>query len=633
MTKTTSRGAGEDPVGGAAWDGPRPTTLLAARQLLRGALGRAPDFWRAQAAALRWERPFSEVQASDGSAAWFCGGRLNAALNVLGAPGDGDERLALRHLGDDGEQSSELTRGELRVQVQRAAAALLASGCGPGERVALYLPDGPEAVALMLAAAWIGATYVPIPWRFTAALAAACVRDCGARRVLVGQRSDSAPGYAVQLEELAAALPRELLWDIGGSDGTGEGSSWSAALAAAGSELPGPAAVDSEHPLLLLYSKSSAGVPRGSVFASGGFVVQTLAAQRLLFGADTQGTLCTHDLASAVGQSHGLWGTLLNGGTLVLSGRPGSPSVAQLGVALARQPGLTLLTNPAFLGAVRGELERQPLTHRFPVVACSGEVLTPRIIAATAGSLCREQHDVLNLWLFAESGTALVATLPHPELQRPGALGLALPGVEVAVRNDLGQPCQPNESGQLLVRERWPAMARGAWGQPERHHDLFFRRFPGWFHTSDGARRDADGFFWFMGRLDDRVKVHGQSIATSEIEAVLAAHPGVSEAAVLGVRRESDSELWAFVVARPDPESEGDEGAGLSEELRDTVEQKLGAFAVPGRFVFVAELPRTRTGKVVRRLLRRVAAGDVGGGDDLGHVRNPECLEDLIRRG
>jgi len=626
MANERSHGAGEGPVAATAARWKRPTTLAEARHLRQSALGQRNEFWLTQAGQLRWERVPTRGGEGEPPGTWFADGRLNAASNALGVAGPGDERLALRFF-EPGGGCRELTLAQLRQQVRRAAAALVAAGVGPDARVALYLPDCPEAVVLMVAAAWVGATYVPIPWRLPASLAAACIQDCGAGRVLVGEGAGGAaePDYAARVVELEATLPSGVLWPVG---------DFRSATDAAGAQdqpaggVPAPASVAAEHPLLLLYSKSSPGVPRGSYFATAGLLVQALTVQRLLFGPRPEGVFCTHDLASAVGQSHGLWGTLLSAGTLVLSAPAGRPTPAQLQQALSSQPGLSLLTNPAYLSAVQPELAQSPLATRFSSVACSGEVLAPRLVAGAATTLCDEPHQVLNMWLFAEAGAALVATLPAADLQRPGALGFALPGVEIGVRNDLGHPCKANESGQLLVAGSWPAMARGIWGQPERYRDLFLRRFPGWFHTSDGARLDSDGFFWFMGRLDDRVKVRGQSVATSEIEAVLVAHPGVTEAAVLGVRREGETELWAFVVPRG-----ADTPASLANELRETVAHKLGAFAVPGRFSFAAELPRTRTGKVVRRLLRRVATGDYVGGDDLGHVRNPACLDEIIRRG
>jgi len=618
----------------AAFSRALPADLMMARARHRLSLERRTEYWALQAERLVWTTPFHDVvtEADDGvGVRWFDGGRLNACANALDVPvaAGGGANRALLAWQPDGSLAS-WTYAELLALVDALAAGLAAHELTCGDRVALYLPDVPEAVALHLAVARLGLVAAPISWHFSADLARQCLTDCGARAVLVaGDTPDAA--YAERRDQVVAALPGVRVFATGG--GVAGATSWEQLLAAGGGKSAAPVPVPSEHPLLIRYARSAAG-PRGVVFATAGFLVQAVATHALVFDAARPGGRLPSihacpELDSIATLAHGLWGALASG--TALSIRPGhEPDADVLARIAAAEDEIGLLTHPRHLMALREVLGETTLgERRFAFVACTGDALTPRLLRFAGAALTHGDACVLNLWAQTESGGALLATRPSAELNRVGSLGLPLPGLDALVVNDLGQPCRWNESGQLCFRGTWPARARDILGDPGRFRQAHFGLLPGCFATRDGVRMDAEGFAWYMGRLDDVVKVDGESVATAEVEQALAGNPRVAEVAVVGVA-ERDVALVAFVVAAggvlPDQE------AALSDELSAGARARLGDLARRLRIVFASALPRTRSGKVVRRVLKRLATGDVRPGEDLHHVANPESLDDLLQR-
>jgi len=320
---------------------------------------------------------------------------------------------------------------------------------------------------------------------------------------------------------------------------------------------------------------------------------------------------------------------LLAGDTLVLAATGKLSQAERLGRLLGKFPTLSVLTTPDRLAEWTADVEKQSLKtkNRFEIVASCGGVLTPRLCAAAGLSLARGPERVINLWIQSESGAALIGTRAHAGLNRGGALGIPMPGVEPLVCTDAGGECAPNLGGRLAFRTSWPAMLRGVWGQPERYREMYFVKIPEAFTTPDAVRRDAGGFFWFMSRRDDIVKIRGLSLRTSEVEAVLQAHPKLSEAAVVGATSPEGELLAAFVVLAASEEKVGRET--IEEELAAYVEKRIGDFAVPRRVFFASELPRTPSGKTARRLLRRIVSGQLSGNEDLGHIVNPQALDEF----
>ncbi|MHB9027961.1 MAG: AMP-binding protein [Candidatus Latescibacterota bacterium] len=599
-------------------------------------------FWLAQAGRIRWEQaPAVAVQENfaEGRVSWFGDGKLNAFRTLLEGSfeGGGAMRPAIVFLESAGKTQS-FTGREVESEVRKLAAALRERGLKPGDRVALYLPDSPATVFFILACASLGLITVPIPARYTAELTREILSDSGAALLVLAFGSGS-PAYEARAQSVLEAAGGISVMNAGGRAVAGTVSYAEFVFPDARGPLETFESVDAEHPLFILYANTAAGVPRGSVFATAGFLVQAAASCDYLFNPATGdggagSMVCTLELASAAGQCYGVWGPLLNGFCAVISAEGMRTAADRFRQALETCENPALLTTPVMLSALKRELEDAPLSdRRFRLVASSGDVLKPRHIRFAAQTLVSSPEKVLNLWVQTECGASIINTFPSTELNRPGALGLPFLGTGPLVLNYMGQVCRANESGQLVFNSSWPSMIRTIWGQDERYRQFYFRRLPGYYSTNDGARVDDQGFFWFMGRLDDVVKVRGQSFATSEIEAVLAAHPRVAEAAVVSVEGEEGKEgLAAFLVPEHPFTGNRDEEMQLLEtELSESIGRRVGEYALIVQFIIAPELPRTRTGKIVRRVLKRIATGDITMDEDLSHVANPISVEKLIR--
>jgi len=610
-----------------------PRDLVDYHRRHRLSLDRRDEFWREQAARLEWEEEGKRVCQEDlrePRLAWFVGGRLRPCRNALERhlAGGAGERPALVYLDHRFELAS-LSYAELQEQVADTAAALAGSGLEPGARVVAYLPNVPQAVILALATAWLGATHVPVPARFAPEKVADIAGNCQAAQVVV--LGDFALGdYRERVARLGEILPA-------GARGLalGEVPAGFASLQQAPRQQRPQHEVDAEHPLALLYASSATGIPRGSIMASAGLLVQAAAYHQFIFRfdlpAERQAAIYSAvDLASAAGLSHGLWGPLLNGDTVVLAATRTRPAAERLRRLAREFPQLAVLTSPDRLEEWVSGLEQQgpEAGCRFRLLASCQDVLLPRLCRRAAGVLLESPERLLNLWVQNETGTACLATFPRQQLNRPGSLGLALPGVQPRVLNDDGRECPPNQGGRLLFAGSWPALARGIWGQPERFRDLYFNDTPGHFATRDAVRRDRQGFFWFMARRDEVVKVRGISLRTDEIESILQVQSEVQEAAVVGAQDPSGAELMvAFLVAARQVRQVGREI--VAEKLASEVSRRLGPLAVPDRFVFCDELPRSGSGKLARRLLRRLASGQLPPEEQPGNLANPQALAGL----
>ncbi len=430
------------------------------------------EFWKMQAGRLKWDKGFtivSEENFSSGEISWFSDGKLNACKNALDVQieeGRGSEK-AFVYITNDMQVHS-YSFQELYDRVTLLAAALDAEGLKAGDRAALYLPDCPETVMFMLACSRLGIIYVPVPARFTAEVTSEIIYDCGATLLLVsldsGQESYRERSRAVVEKTRGVRIIN-----------TGERSmdgvvSFSDFIASSGEKpLETCLSSDAEHPVFIIYANSAAGIPRGSVFATGGFLVQSLATFDYIFqsNGDNQNTdsvLCTLSLASSAGQSCGLWGSLLNGKPVVISAEGEESTPGCLRRVLVEFVSPALFTTPSMLTGLKSTLQDDPLkeSERFSLVVCCGDVLTPRLVTFAGNNLTSGAERVLNMWIQSESGAALINTYPNSALNRAGALGLPIFGVEAKALNNLGDVCRVNESGQLVFASSWPAMIRGA---------------------------------------------------------------------------------------------------------------------------------------------------------------------------
>ncbi|RME19797.1 MAG: hypothetical protein D6806_17650, partial [Deltaproteobacteria bacterium] len=468
----------------------RPVTrLMQYKRLHQASIERREEYWALQAEKLTWHQPWKSVLDEDMHAAkfaWFGGGTISAHANAIERHA-GEGRKALVYL--DGELAARsIGYGELDRLVKDYAARLHGAGLVGGQRLVCYLPNTPEAVVVALASAFVGITFVPVPARFTAERVIEIAENCGAAAVVV-QAEYHLADYMQRVDEVGKMLPAEVqALCVGGHRRPFR------ALEKTRPERSDPAALPAEHPLAILYAGSATGIPRGSVLAAAGTLVQSSAFGRMLFrlpGEHRSALYCAVDLASAAGYCHGLWGTLLNGDTLVLAATRTRSVLERLRAVAAVDPGCAVLTSPDRLEEWLGNDEGE--RPRFKIVASCQDLLTPRL-CERAAALAVSPERVLNLWIQNETGCAAIATLPYDELNRPGSLGLPLPAIPAKVVDDTGRPRPANKAGRLVFAGTCPSPARSIWGQPERYRRLFFSAFEGHYSTSDAVRVDRDGF-------------------------------------------------------------------------------------------------------------------------------------------
>jgi len=589
-----------------------PARLDAFRRLHRHTLDHREQFWAAQAERLQWQTAFSCVVKEDLSrplVSWFCDGQINAAQNALHRiieKGKG-EAPALVFYPKSG-QPGTLTFNELKDKVLRLAAAFHRAGLVPGDCIALNLPNGPEFIISALAAAYLGITYLPIGCHLPASIVAEDVTASKAKLVIMASSNayEEEKDHVLRVRSLLQELPILI------SDGTLEGiPTLDEYMAQADPSGVEPASPPADHPLFAVYENRLAGKHVGSVFPAGGFLVQAHASFDDIFNKalvqDEPGMILnTLDMSKAPAQAYGLWGPLTNGTGIILIDK--DIRVNTIEKVLDDQPNPALLCRPALISELREQLGQAQLntTRRFSVIACCGNALPPRLVNYADGILVNSPERVVNLWVQSKSGTALLNSYPTPELNRPGALGFGALGVEPLIMSDFGEPCKTNISGNLIFSRSWPAMATATMGTDEHFKKTYFSKFPGCFFTYDGVRSDKDGFFWFMGRLDDIIQVKGQGLGASLIETMLTSHPLVEEAAIISPQDKSGEDIVAFVVPRSTVQDE----QKCIDQIKDYIAEKIGRFAVPEKIIITAQLPKTSTGKLFRSVLRRIAAGE-----------------------
>ena len=589
-----------------------PVRLDAFRSLQRQTLDQREQFWAAQAHRLQWQTAFSCVVKEDFSkphASWFCDGQINAAQNALHRIIENGkaEAPALAFYPKSG-QAYSLTFHELKDKVLRLAAAFHQAGLVQGDCIALNLSNRPEFVISALSAAYLGITYLPIGCHQPASIVAEDVAASNAK-LLIMANSDA---YEEKQNHILAV--RSLLKDlpilISGEAIEGV-STLEAYMATADPCELKPAFPTADVPVFAGYENRLASKHVGSVFSTGGFTVQAHASfddifKKSLVGDEPGMIVNTLDMCKAPTQAYGLWGPLTNGIGIILIDK--EIQVNTIEQILNEQPNPALLCRPCLISELKEQIGQAELNtdKRFSVIACCENALLPRLVEYADKRLVKGPERVVNLWVQSKSGTALLNSYPTPELNRPGALGFGALGVEPLIMSDFGEPCKTNISGNLVFVRSWPAMAMATIGTAEHFKRTYFSKFPGYFYTYDGVRSDKDGVFWFMGRLDDIIKVKGQSIGASLIEGVLISHPLVEEAAIISSQGESGEDIVVFLV----PHGKIQDEQKCIDQIKDYIADKIGRFAVPEQIIITYQLPRTATGKLFRSVLRRVAAGE-----------------------
>ena len=588
-------------------------------------------FWADQARTLLdWSTDFTQtLDWTDAPfAKWFVGGELNVAYNCTDRhveAGNGD-RVAIHFEGEPGDTRT-ITYAELTALVKRAANALTDLGVAKGDRVAIYLPMIPEAVVAMLACARIGAAHSVVFGGFSADALRSRIQDAEAKVVITadggyrrGKPMALKPAVDDALANGAPTITNVLVVRRTGQDvewTDGRDLWWDEALERADAEHVAQP-MDAEQPLFILYTSGTTGNPKGILHTSGGYLTQVAYTHRNVFDLhpETDVFWCTADVGWVTGHSYVIYGPLANGATQVIyEGTPDSPHQGRWWEIIAKYGVTILYTAPTAIRTFMKWGEQIPAEHDLSslrLLGSVGESINPEAWMWYRRVIGADRTPIVDTWWQTETGAIMVSPLPGVTTTKPGSAQSPLPGISADVLDDAGQPVSNGAGGYLVLTEPWPAMLRGIWGDPERYKETYWARFEHMYFAGDGAKKDEDGDIWLLGRVDDVMNVSGHRLSTTEIESALVSHPKVAEAAVVGATDETTGQsVCAFVILRDGV----DQGPDIVTELRNHVAKEIGAIAKPRKILVVAELPKTRSGKIMRRLLRDVAehrhVGDV----------------------
>jgi len=599
-------------------------------------------WWEEQARALDWFAPWERALDDDEAPfyRWFVGGRLNVAHNCLDrhvAAGHG-ERVALHWHGEEGETRT-ITYAQLLADVQRCANALRTRGVRAGDVVGIYLPMIPEVVVAMLACARIGAPHNVVFGGFSAE----AVRErmeVGEAVALItadgGRRKGNTIPMKPEVDRAIGDLPRletvMVVRHVGAPCELQDGRDvwWDEALAAAEPDCPAEP-FDAEHPLFILYSSGSTAKPKGILHTTGGYLTGVAWSFKHVFDAkpETDVYWCSADIGWVTGHSYVVYGPLCSGVTSVMF--EGAPDYPHKGIwwELCERDGVTIFyTAPTAIRACMKWGAEHVSTHDLSslrLLGTAGEPINPKAWAwywlVVGGGRC----PIVDTWWQTETGHAVIATLPGAQRMKPGSAGTPLPGMRATVVDEDGREVGAGVQGLLALDRPWPGMLRTLLNEPERYRSSYWERFgPRTYFVGDAARRDADGYVWVIGRVDDVINVSGHRMSTAEIESAIVSHPAVAEAAVIGQRDpDTGQAICAFVTLRGDRDGEEQ----LVADIRDHVAQRIGKLARPQRIVWAEDLPKTRSGKIMRRLLRDVAEGRELG--DVTTLREPAVMQQL----
>ncbi len=583
-------------------------------------------FWREQAGELDWfTEPTSVLEWSNPEAKWFGGGKLNLCHNAVDrhALGSRADKVALLWEGEPGEVRS-LTYLELLAEVQRMANVLKRHGVAKGDRVAIYMGVCPEIVIAVLACARIGAVHNVVFGGFAAQALADRMNDADCK-LLITQDASFRRGQDVLLKKIAdEALTRcqcvktVLVHRRSGREvAMVEGRDrWLQEEIAAADAQCAAEPMDSEDPLYILYTSGTTGKPKGLVHTTGGYGVGTLLTTKYIFDIHEEDVYwCTADVGWVTGHSYVIYGPLLNGATVLLyEGAPNWPEGDRFWSIVDRHKVSIFYTAPTAIRAFMKwgtDCVRKHSLQSLRLLGTVGEPINPEAWMWYHREIGHERCPIVDTWWQTETGSIMIAPIPGAVSTKPGSATLPFFGVEPAIVTKDGQPVPAGQGGLLVIRKPWPAMARTIFGDAERYKQAYWSEVPGCYFTGDGARRDEDGYFWLMGRVDDVLSVSGHRLGTMEIESALVAHRSVTEAAVVGRPDEMKGEgIVAFVSLEDGIEA----SPALKDELKKFVAKEIGALARPDDIRFTPALPKTRSGKIMRRLLRELAAtGEVKG--------------------
>ncbi|WP_337846906.1 acetate--CoA ligase [Sphingomonas sp.] len=615
-------------------------------RLYRQSVENPEAFWRAAAQRIDWITPFTRVKETsfdeaDFGIAWFADGTLNISANALDRhlAERGDAIAILWEPDSPDEPHRSITYRELHADVCRFANLLKAQGIGRGDRVTLYLPMVPEAAVAMLACARIGAIHSIVFGGFSPDALAGRIQDCDSRIVLTadeGLRGGKHIPLKANVDEALTRCPgveRVIMLRRTGADVAmvaGRDIDW--AEAAAQSDDCPPAAMGAEDPLFILYTSGSTGKPKGVLHTTGGYAVWTALTHETVFDyRPGQIYWCAADIGWVTGHSYVVYGPLMNGATTVMfEGVPNFPDASRFWQVVDKFKVEIFYAAPTALRALMREGDdwvTRTSRASLRLLGSVGEPINPEAWEWYHRVVGEGRCPIVDTWWQTETGGAMITPLPGATALKPGSASKPFFGVQPALLDNDGREITGAGDGCLVINDSWPGQMRTVWGDHERFFQTYFTTFPGRYFTGDGCRRDEDGYYWITGRIDDVINVSGHRMGTAEIESALVAHHKVAEAAVVGMPHDIKGQgIYAFVTTNVEVEPDD----ALRRELVQWVRHEIGPIATPDVIQFAPALPKTRSGKIMRRILRKIGENDVGNLGDTSTLADPAVVDHLL---
>ncbi len=603
-------------------------------------------FWLEQARRLDWiKRPEIagdwSFDKADFHIRWFADGKLNVAANCLDRhlAKRGDQVALIWEPDEPSEEPRRFTYRQLHAEVCRFANVLKAQGVGKGDRVTIYLPMIPEAAFAILACARIGAIHSVVFGGFSPDALAGRIEDCGSRIVVTadeGRRGGKRVPLKANVDaaaKLAPSLERVVVVRAtGGAVETTDRDVWYHEAAGQVDAACPPEPMGAEDPLFILYTSGSTGKPKGVLHTGGGYLLWASLTHELCFDYRPGDVWwCAADVGWVTGHTYILYGPLANGATtLMYEGLPNWPDASRIWQVVDRHKVHTLFTAPTALRALMkdgDEFVTRTDRSSLKLLGTVGEPINPEAWRWYHAVVGEGRCPIIDTWWQTETGGAMIAPLPGATDLKPGSATKPLPGVRPELVDDQGVILNGAVSGNLCITASWPGQMRTVWGDHDRFFQTYFTTYPGKYFTGDGCRRDEDGYYWITGRVDDVINVSGHRMGTAEVESALVLHDKVAEAAVVGMPHDVKGQgIYAYVTLNA---GEAGDGA-LNKELRDWVRKEIGPIATPDAIQFAPGLPKTRSGKIMRRILRKIAEGDVSSLGDTSTLADPAVVDDLV---
>jgi len=619
------------------------------QDLYRQSIADNENFWATEARRISWIRPFSKIRdvsfdKSDLHIRWFEDGTLNACYNCvdrhLETRGD---QTAILWEGDDPGRDEKISYRQLHQRVCKMANALKKLGAKRGDRITIYMPMIPDAAVAMLACARIGAIHSVVFGGFSPDALAGRIVDCkssiiitadqgrrGGKRVPLKKNVDEACSREGVMDTLTAVLVIRNTGEDVPFDA--DRDHWLHALEAQVSDECPVEEMGAEDPLFILYTSGSTGKPKGVLHTTGGYMVYAAYSHELVFDYhDGDIYWCTADVGWVTGHSYIVYGPLANGAiSLMFEGVPNYPDASRFWQICDKHQVNICYTAPTAIRALMREGEepvKKTSRASLRLLGSVGEPINPEAWEWYFNVVGEGRCPIVDTWWQTETGGILISPLPGATPMKPGSASFPLPGIQPALVDSEGTELQGATEGQLIIKDSWPGQMRTIYGDHERFYETYFSQYPGNFFTGDGCRRDEDGYYWITGRVDDVLNVSGHRMGTAEIESALVSHPAVAEAAVVGYPHEIKGQgiyVYVTLVAGREPNDE------LAGELRNWVRKEIGPIATPDLLQWAPSLPKTRSGKIMRRILRKIAANDYSNLGDTSTLADPEVVDSLI---